>query len=510
MVNTTPAQYIFSSVTGSFANSTDGNVQQDNSTGRQFDEGDISPIHTAAILVPVLFTLFFIVGSVGNFMVITVMLKIYYPQPQGLNNSNKFLLNLAISDLFFLIFCVPFEATVYSMDYWPFGAFMCTFTEVCQKISMLASVYTLVALSFDRISAVLYATTYKSKRARTKANWGIAIIWISAAAIGITSWRTRTYFQFRGYNLCIADSGNLYYKGYQMAIFILGYVIPLLIISSCYVGVMYVLRRKAKNSSLANRNSDRGIKHVGRLVTTVVVVFVLLWFPHHLSVIWINFGVYVWSYGTLILQITAHCSAYANSCVNPVIYAFVSQRFRNDFKKVFSCKGINAAVVNAKKCSRNVFSSFRRQMASSFNRQLHVEQERRGSKNDLSEPMVSGSFKKEGKKSKRKPNYDESSTTFIRLTPIMDDKKKKEETSLFKSCGSKPSPSSCHRSTSDKRVSISQDFSPFLVNSLVSDEEDGFGGSHLLQNDESRKEFCRQTVTLTDDRKNRTTYDVAL
>lgn len=105
----------------------------------------------AAYLVPVLFGIIFIVGFLGNSIVILVLVKTNQQTLQrNLNTTNCLLLNLAIADFLFLLFCVPFQATIYSMDHWPFGAIICNLSEFFQKFSMIASVYTMVALSLDR------------------------------------------------------------------------------------------------------------------------------------------------------------------------------------------------------------------------------------------------------------------------------------------------------------------------------------------------------------------------
>ena len=104
----------------------------------------------AGILVPIIFSMIFVVGVTGNALVIAVLTRVFKRESQGLNTTNRFILNLAVADLLFLFFCVPFQAPIYTTDFWPFGAFMCVFCEVCQMISMLASIYTMVALSLDR------------------------------------------------------------------------------------------------------------------------------------------------------------------------------------------------------------------------------------------------------------------------------------------------------------------------------------------------------------------------
>ena len=111
-----------------------------------------------AVVVPIVFSIIFVLGVIGNSLVIVVMIKTRKKNSKGLNTTNRFILNLAIADLLFLFFCVPFHAPVYSMEGWPFGAFMCEFSEVCQMTFMLASIYTMVALSLDRYGVVLIET----------------------------------------------------------------------------------------------------------------------------------------------------------------------------------------------------------------------------------------------------------------------------------------------------------------------------------------------------------------
>uniref|UniRef100_H2YES9 G-protein coupled receptors family 1 profile domain-containing protein n=1 Tax=Ciona savignyi TaxID=51511 RepID=H2YES9_CIOSA len=294
----------------------------------------------AAIIVPIFFSLIFCVGLIGNSLVITVMMKMYRYQAQhGLNNTNRFILNLAISDLFFLIFCVPFQATIYSLPSWPFGSFMCSFCEVCQNVTMIASIFTLVALSFDRFFAVVYATSAKQLRTRTNANRGLIFIWVGGLLIQPPRCDLQDLVDYQGLTLCVPNANmGTWYVGYQLISFLLGYLLPLLIILSCYVGVLLAMCKNARSSALVRSNNARGSrKRVTRVVIMVVIVFTINWFPHHLVAMWTSFGDFPYTSETFVLLILGHCLSYANSCLNPLVYAFVSNRFRADFKKAFTC-----------------------------------------------------------------------------------------------------------------------------------------------------------------------------
>lgn len=111
---------------------------------------EFNPYPVVSVLVPLIFGLILFIGFVANIGVMVVNISTFNQANRGSRISKIFITNLAIADMLFLIFCVPFQATIYSMDGWPFGGFMCVFSEVCQQVAMLASIYTLVALSFDR------------------------------------------------------------------------------------------------------------------------------------------------------------------------------------------------------------------------------------------------------------------------------------------------------------------------------------------------------------------------
>jgi len=61
-----------------------------------------------------------VVSLVGNLLVIAVALH-----HKTRNTTNILIVGLAVADLVFIVFCVPFTAVIYTIPVWPFGTPFC-------------------------------------------------------------------------------------------------------------------------------------------------------------------------------------------------------------------------------------------------------------------------------------------------------------------------------------------------------------------------------------------------
>ncbi|KAM8840086.1 LOW QUALITY PROTEIN: galanin receptor type 1, partial [Spinachia spinachia] len=77
--------------------------------------------------------------------------------------------------------------------------------------------------------------------------------------------------------------------------------------------------------------------HITQDCLVVVVVFCLSWLPHHI-VPWVEFGSFPLNPASFVFRVVAHCLAYSNSSVHPIIYPFLSENFRKSYKQVFWCR----------------------------------------------------------------------------------------------------------------------------------------------------------------------------
>ena len=104
------------------------------------------------IIVPTLFGIIAFLGVIGNTLVIIVVLT----NPQMRSTTNVLILNLAVADLLFVIFCIPFTATDYVINEWRFGLVVCKSVQYLIYTTSYVSIYTLILMTIDRFLAVVF------------------------------------------------------------------------------------------------------------------------------------------------------------------------------------------------------------------------------------------------------------------------------------------------------------------------------------------------------------------
>ena len=131
-------------------------------------------------IVPIIFGVIFVVGLIGNGSLIYILCR----HKTMRSVPNTFIFNLALGDLLVLLFSVPFTSTIYTLESWPFGEFICKFTEFAKDMSVGVSVFTLTALSADRYTAIVKpVSTFLSGPKSTMMMIYLFGIWVAAAIV---------------------------------------------------------------------------------------------------------------------------------------------------------------------------------------------------------------------------------------------------------------------------------------------------------------------------------------
>ncbi|XP_044309950.1 galanin receptor type 2 [Varanus komodoensis] len=294
--------------------------------------GESNTWQLVSILIPLVYSLIFLVGTVGNALVLAVLLR----NGQVNTTTNLFILNLGVADLCFIVFCVPFQATIYTLDDWIFGPLMCKAVHFIIFLTMYASSFTLTTVSLDRYLAIRYPLHSRELRTPRNALMAICLIWGLSFIFSGPYISYYQEFQVANVTVCHPIWEVPRRKIMDLCTFVFSYVIPVVILSFTYVRTIRYLWTSVdpiKDMS----DSKKGKRKVTRMIIIVAVLFCLCWLPHHVVILWFWFGYFPLNNATYVLRILSHLISYANSCVNPIVYALVSKHFRKGFKKIFSC-----------------------------------------------------------------------------------------------------------------------------------------------------------------------------
>ncbi|KAL2090310.1 hypothetical protein ACEWY4_014998 [Coilia grayii] len=298
-----------------------------------------------AWLVPLVFVIFMVFGVFGNSLVLYVIHK----RKKMRTATNVYIASLAVTDIIFLVCCVPFTATLYLLPSWVFGNFMCKLVSYIQQVSAQATCITLTVMSVDR----WYVTVYpiRSLQYRTP---------MAAAAVSLGIWtgsfllsmpvplysRTMVEEEYGTQVFCTEVFPTaVHQRVFILYNFLAVYLLPLFTISVSYMLMLHQMGRPSVEP-MDNHNqlqvlTERSVAfraRLSRMVLVMVQLFLLCWGPIQLYILVRAFSPHFrYDYCTYKLKIWAHCMSYLNSCVNPVIYAFMGAHFRKAFRRTFPC-----------------------------------------------------------------------------------------------------------------------------------------------------------------------------
>ncbi|KAM4776380.1 C-X-C chemokine receptor type 1-like isoform 1-T1 [Cyanocitta cristata] len=257
-------------------------------------------------LVVVIYCVVFILSVVGNGLVVLVVTSSHTSR----SVTDIYLLNLAVADLLFA-FSLPLWAA-YRAHEWVFGTVMCKAISVLQEANFYSGILLLACISVDRYLAIVYAT----RAATEKRHWVKFVclgIWVFSMLLSLPVLLFREAFRSpNNGTVCYERISGEDTAKWRVVLRILpqtfGFALPLLVMLFCYGVTIHTL--------LQTKNAQK--QRAMKVIFAVVLVFLICWLPYNI---------------TLVL-------GFAHSCINPIIYAFIGQKFRNSFLKILAQRGL--------------------------------------------------------------------------------------------------------------------------------------------------------------------------
>ncbi|XP_041357593.1 gastrin/cholecystokinin type B receptor-like [Gigantopelta aegis] len=293
------------------------------------------PLHEV-IPVSLAYSITLVFGICGNFLVIFAVCR--YRRLRSITNA--FLTSLASADLLLVTICVPVKCAAFFSFTWAFGWFLCKFVFYMQTVSVLCSVMTLTVMSIERFIAIIFPLRAKSLCTGAHARIVIIVSWILSFFMAtpiLVGQKHKEVGDIRKAYWCVKEwskpSLAIVFEVYMLVVI---FVIPVLVMIMAYTAICVELFRMSK------LRTGMGINKyvVIQMLILVVLLFIVCWGPILIDNLLVSVGLIEKLHIGYLkpMRQAFFLMSYMNSCVNPIVYGFMSKNFRDSFKEViFSC-----------------------------------------------------------------------------------------------------------------------------------------------------------------------------
>ncbi|CAG4939656.1 unnamed protein product [Colias eurytheme] len=291
-------------------------------------------------------TAVFIIGLVGNSLVCVAV----YRNHSMRTVTNYFLVNLAVADFMVILFCLPATVLWDVTETWFLGDALCKILLYFQSVSVTVSVLTLTFISVDRWYAICFPLKFKSTINRAKTAilviWTLSLLFNTPELVVLTTVKVVPLrFNLEYLVQCTATWSTTSDFVWHIIKVVFIYTIPLLLMTVAYHQIVRVLWRshkipgQAETVKLASAEETqlRSRRKAAKMLVAVVVMFAVCYFPVHLLSALRYILDMKQNEVLTCLALLSHVMCYANSAINPLIYNFMSGKYRREFRRAFCC-----------------------------------------------------------------------------------------------------------------------------------------------------------------------------
>ncbi|KAH1012427.1 pyrokinin-1 receptor [Dendroctonus ponderosae] len=339
-------------------------LQNDSFSNYTTEGFDPSVLLEVAIPFTIVYGVIFLTGVIGNISTCIVISK----NKSMHTATNYYLFSLAVSDMLLLLSGLPLEMyKIWSPDSFIFGHFICFLQGFSAEMSANATVLTITAFTVERYVAICHPFVSQTMSKLSRCIRIIVFIWIVALVLAIPQ-----AIQF-GIKVSEDNGKQLTHCTVVSKIFehafeistIVFFVAPMTLITVLYVLIGAQLKKStAKRPSLTQNSSNstamrcsnqcnsnaskKRLRHtqaqnrVVKMLIAVVAAFFICWAPFHaqrLVAVYLATAsleaqtAYFQPY--LYLTYASGVLYYLSTCINPLLYHIMSNKYRNAFKKTF-------------------------------------------------------------------------------------------------------------------------------------------------------------------------------
>ncbi|XP_059896641.1 somatostatin receptor type 5-like [Gadus macrocephalus] len=281
-----------------------------------------------SVATAIIYITVFIVGLLGNTLVIYVVVR--YAKMKTV--TNMYILNLAVADELYIL-GIPILGTQSVLSYWLYGEFLCKVYMTADAMSQFTSIFCLTAMSIDRYLAVVHPIRSAKWRRPQVAKVFMCLVWVMSflVVLPVTIY-SDVQDRFNSCNMSWPEPQDLWSTVFILYTAILGFFAPLLVICLCYLLIVIKVRSSSMRAGLTTRRQSE--RKVTRMVVIIVVVFVMCWLPFFITNIVNLVHIIPENSVSAVFYFFSVILTYVNSCANPFLYGFLSDNFKQSFRKV--------------------------------------------------------------------------------------------------------------------------------------------------------------------------------
>ncbi|XP_061589880.1 proteinase-activated receptor 2-like [Cololabis saira] len=307
---------------------------------------DVLKSRLTTVFFPTVYIFVFVVGLPANGMAIWVFLF----RTQKKHPSSIYMANLALADLLFVIWMPLKIAYHLNGNDWTYGEPLCKVLVSFFYGNMYCSVLFITCLSVQRYWVVAHplSTQKKNNKVAIGICLGIwAFIWLTTTPLYLYDHTAK----LRDPNITTCHDVNVIenpldpFPSVQLPFYYFIFMALVVFLVPCIVIIVsYVLLLRALGNCVENSTASKNRRKAVLLIAVVLVTFLVCFIPSNIMLV-LHYSLLKGSANSMdnvdssySFYISTLCLTSLNSCLDPFIYYFVSEEFRNHVKNTLLCR----------------------------------------------------------------------------------------------------------------------------------------------------------------------------
>ncbi|KAM5301055.1 LOW QUALITY PROTEIN: histamine H2 receptor [Glossophaga mutica] len=254
--------------------------------------------------------------------------------------TNCFIVSLAITDLLLGLLVLPFSAIYQLSCRWSFGKVFCNIYTSLDVMLCTASILNLFMISLDRYYAITDPLRYPVLVTPTRVGISLVLIW----AISITLSFLPIHLEWNGGNKTSGFNSTILSCKVQVNLVyglvdgLVTFYVPLVVMCITYCRIFKIARDQAKRIHHISSWKAATIREHKATVTLAAVMgaFIVCWFPYF--TVFVYRGLRGDDAINKVFEAVVLWLGYANSALNPILYAALNRDFRTAYQQLLRCR----------------------------------------------------------------------------------------------------------------------------------------------------------------------------